>query len=441
MRRIILATTAIVLVAIGAAFWLVPGGDRPSAPLVTVPPPPPPPPPIMSVALKGGPGGLLPVANPDALTLSDEGVKTLVDFARRTNSQALLVWQAGALQLEYYDPALQPGDRLEAAGLMPGLLALLTGIALQDGTLAGVDDPIARYLPEWAGDARGRITVRHLLEGSSGLTPPVTPPGDDAAAWTLSAELAVEPGTRFAPNAYEAQLLGLVLSRARNQPVADYLAAAFWQPLGARDASLEAGSRTGAVYLHCCMKATARDWLRPGLLLLEDGRAGSGTLVPKPWLDLMLRPNGHSRNDGWRLRLGWPFDQKGPLATKIPFAEGDTVFMAGEDGSRLYITKARELVILRLGAPVAGWDEAALPNLVSRASTLTAAEPRTTNGMKVQKAHDLNGKVPMPPITKPPPIPKVTVEPLENYQQGDVTPADKPLTNVPAPALRQEDQR
>ncbi|SNS38215.1 MULTISPECIES: serine hydrolase [unclassified Azospirillum] len=434
MRRILLASTAIVLTAIGAALWLVPGGERPSAPVVAVPPPLPPPP-IVAAVLKGGPGGLLPVADPDALTLSEEGVKALTDFARRSHSQALLVWQAGALQLEYYDPALQPGDRLDAAGLLPGLLALLTGIALQDGTLAGIDDPISRYLPEWAGDARGRITVRHLLEGSSGLTPPATPPGDDASVWTLSAELAVEPGTRFAPNSYEAQLLGLVLSRARNQPVADYLATALWQPLGARDASLEAGSKTGAAYLQCCMKATARDWLRPGLLLLEDGRVGADTLVPKPWLDLMLRPNGHSRNDGWRLRLGWPFDPKGPVAAKAPFTDGDTVFMAGDDGSRLYISKARELVILRLGALGADWDESTLPNLVSRASTLVAAEPRSVNGKKVQKANDLNGKVAMPPITKPPPIPKVTVEPLEDGAHSNMAPKDRPLTNVPAPDL------
>lgn len=426
MRRIILASTAIAIIAAGATLWLVAGGDKSApAPMVAVPPPPPVPP-IVEAILKGGPGNLLPVADPDALTLSDEGVKALAEFARHTGTKALLVWQAGGLQLEYYDPAVQPGDRLTAAGLMPGLMVLLTGVAVKDGTLAGIDDPISRYLPEWDGDDRGRITLRQLLEGSSGLEPPTNPMGDDAVAWTLSAKLVAEPGTHFAPSTFEAQLLGVVLSRARQQPVADYLSGALWQPMGARDATIDSGSRTGAAYLHCCVKATARDWLRPGLLLLENGMAGAVSLVPKPWLDQMERPNSHSRNDGWRIRLSWPFDPKGPLKAKNPFAEPDTLFMAGDDGSRLYVSKGRELVILRLGDAKADWDEAALPNLVAKSITLPAPEFRSLNGMKVQKARDLNGKVPMPPITQPPPIPKVTVEPLAD---SPATPT--PLTNMP----------
>lgn len=429
MRRIILASTAIAVVAIGATLWLVSGADGPApVPVVTAPPPPPPPPIIESV-LKGGSGGLLPVADPDASTLSDDGMKALAEFARRTGTKALLVWQAGALQLEYYDPSVQPGDRLPAAGLVPGLMTLLVGIAVQDGTIASIDDPISRYLPEWEGDGRGRITLRQLLEGSSGLEAPAAPAGDDAVAWTLSASLVAEPGTRFSPSRFEAQLLGVVLARARRQPVTDYLSEALWQPLGARDASLQSGSRTAVAYLHCCMKATARDWLRPGLLLLEDGMAGSTALVPKPWLDQMERPNGHSRNDGWRIRLGWPFDPKGPLEAKNPFAEPDTFFMSGDDGSRLYVSKGRELVILRLGDTSQNWDEATLPNLVAKSITLPPAEFRSVNGMKVQKARDLNGKVQMPPITQPPPIPKVTVEPL-----ADAPAASVPVTNVPAPS-------
>jgi CubicO group peptidase (beta-lactamase class C family) len=434
MRRLLLVSTAIALVVTGVTLWLVRGGEEvpPAPPVVAVPPPPP----IVETTLKGGAGGVLAVADPDALTLSDEGAKALVDFARRSKTTALLVWQAGALQLEYYDPSVQPGDRLIAAGLVPGLMALLTGVAVKDGTVTGIDDPISRYLPEWEGDSRGRVTLRQLLEGSSGLEPPSTQTGDDAVRWTLSSSLVAEPGTRFAPSLFEAQVLGVVLARARQEPVADYLSGALWQPLGARDASLEAGSRTGAAYLQCCMKATARDWLRLGLLLLEDGLVGATQIVPQPWLDQMERPTVHSRHDGWRIRLAWPFDPKGSVEAGKPFAEPDTFFMAGDDGSRLYVSKGRELVILRLGSAYPSWDEAALPNLVAKSITLPPAEFRSLNGMKVQKARDLNGKVPMPPITPPPPIPKVTVEPLM-----DGPASTEPVTNVPAPSPAMDQSR
>lgn len=413
MRRSYLITAALLLgTALGAAWWL--GGERdgrrdpagiliPEKPEGSV---------MVEKALASGPGTVLPMADPDQGVLSEQGMKDIGAFFASSGSKALLVWHGGALRLELYAPDIQPGDMLDASGLMPAIMTLLTGQALRDGVLPGLDTGIATWLPEWAGDDRGRITVRQLLEGTSGIARPLPPPAGDAIAWTLSAKLDTEPGTRFAPNLFEAQVLGLVLSRAAGMPAADLLSERLWRPMGARPGLLAAGGADGAAYLHCCVKATARDWLRPGLLLLEGGVVGGAQLVPTPWLDQMERPTVFARHDGWRVRLGWPFEAKEGNGAKKPFADGDTVFLSGPDGSRLYVSKGRDLVILRLGPAVAGWDESALPNLVSRAITTPPAEFRSGNGMKVGKARDLNGQVEMPPITKPPPVPKVTVEPL-----------------------------
>lgn len=414
MRRPLLILSALLLgTALAGAWWLARGpGDHGADPAGILVPERPEGPVLVERALASGPGTVLPMADPDQGVLSDKGLKDIQAFARGTDTRALLVWQAGALQLELYSPDQQAGDMLDGTGLVPALVALLTGQALRDGVLPGLDTGVATWLPEWAGDDRGRVTVRQLLEGSSGLTEPAAAPAGDAIAWTLSAGIDAEPGSRFAPTLFEAQVLGLVLSRASGMPVADLLSDRLWRPLGARPGQLAAGGSDGAAYLHCCVRATARDWLRPGLMLLEGGMVGATQLVPTPWLDQMERPIAHSRHDGWRIRLGWPFEAKKGNGARQPFADGDTIFVSGADGARLYVSKGRDLVILRLGAPVAGWDESALPNLVSRAITTPPAEFRSHNGMKVRKAKDLNGQVEMPPITKPPPVPKVTVEPL-----------------------------
>lgn len=421
MRRPVLIASALLLgTALGAAWWL--GGDRAERrdPAGILIPEKVEGPVVVERPLASGPGTVLPMADPDGGVLSDKGLKEIKALFTATQSRALLVWHAGALQLELYDPAVQAGDMLEASGLMPAIMALLTGQALRDGALPGLDTGIATWIPEWAGDDRGRITVRQLLEGTSGLTPPATAPTGDAIRWTLSATLGNEPGSRFAPARFDAQVLGLVLSRAAGIPAADLLSDKLWRPMGARPGLLSAGGGDGAAYLQCCVKATARDWLRPGLLLLEGGMVGGTQLVPTPWLDQMERPISHARHDGWRVRLGWPFEPVNGNGAKKPFADGDTIFLSGEDGSRLYVSKGRDLVVLRLGPAVAGWDESALPNLVSRSLTTPPAEFRSRNGMKVGRARDLNGQVEMPPIVKPPPIPKVTVEPL-GPQQGNVT--------------------
>lgn len=423
MRRPVIAVLAILVAAgVGAGWWLA-GQREGTAPSMAIIPPPPPPPPVVPVLLGEGSGRLLTVADPDAGILSAEGQGALRRFADRTGTQALLIWHAGALQMEHYAPAVQPGDLLPADGLLPGLMALLTGIAVQDGSLPGIDDPLSRYFPEWKDDPRGRVTVRHLLEGTSGLSAPETPPGPDPQAWALAAPLTAEPGTRFQPNGFEAHMLGLVIARARQAPVGSYLADALWQPLGARPASIDTGSATGGFYLHCCLRATPRDWLRLGLLILEGGAVAPGaSLVPTPWLDQMMRPQPASRNEGWRLRLAWPFDKHGPVRASHPFSEGDTVFLGAEgEGARLYVSRGRDLVILRIGPAGTDWDEAELPNLVAKSLTTEPAALRSDNGMKVMRARDLNGKVELPPINKPPPVPSVTVEPLDAPAPPDAT--------------------
>lgn len=423
MRRPILIAAVLLAVTILGAVWLLGSGGPKRDPARILVPERVAGPVVVERALASGPGTVLPLADPDAGVLSEKGLKEINAFFKASNSRALLIWHAGALQLELYAPDQQAGDMLDASGLMPAIMTMLTGQALRDGILPGLDTGIARWVPEWAGDDRGRITVRQLLEGTAGLSLPQAPPGGDATAWTLSATLSAEPGSRFVPGPFDAQVLGLVLSRAAGMPVTDLLSERLWRPMGARPGLLSAGGDDGAAYLHCCVKATARDWLRPGLLLLDGGVVGGAPLLPTPWMDQMERPLIHSRYDGWHVRLGWPFEAANGNGAKKPFNDGDTIFLAGDDGSRLYVSKGRDLVVLRLGPVVKDWDESALANLVSRSLTTPPAEFRSSNGLKVLKARDLNGQIELPPIVKPPPVPKVTVEPLGELPPASQTPA------------------
>lgn len=427
MRRpVLIAAVILSTAALGLVWWLgrVPGPDGADPAGILVPEKPAGPP-VTTLPLASGPGTVLAMGDPDRGILSPDGVKAVEAFMRSSGGKALLVWQAGELQLELYAPDVQAGDPLDGSGLVPGLMVLLTGQALRDGIIPGLDTGIATWVPEWADDARGRVTIRQLLEGTSGLETPSAPPDANAIAWTLSAGIGAEPGSRFAPTNFEMQVLGLVLARAAGRPVAELLSEKLWRPLGARPGLLAAGAADGAAYLHCCMKATARDWLRPGLLLLEGGMAGGAALVPAPWLDQMERPIAHSRHDGWRTRLAWPFEAKNGNGARKPFADADTIFWAGADGARLYVSKGRDLVILRLGPIPPDWDESALPNLVSRAITTPPAEFRSRNGLSVRKAKDLNGQIEMPPIVKPPSVPKVTVEPLPPLPQPGSPPPSR----------------
>ncbi|MFM2045899.1 MAG: hypothetical protein RLY86_4475, partial [Pseudomonadota bacterium] len=230
----------------------------------------------VAVEIAGSAGRLLPVAAEDARTITPAGVAEILAFAGRTGTDALLVWQGGVLQVEHYAEGVQPFDLIDGRGLQAGLMALLVGRAVQQGFILSLDDKIGGWVPEWREDARGAITFRQLIQGTSGLEPASV--GDGGAdnrqgmdpSIALSARLAAEPGSRFAPSLLEIQVLGLAIARAVGEPLPQYLSRSLWQPLGARPAEMTV-SPDGAPVLTCCVRATARDWLRLGLLVLEGG--------------------------------------------------------------------------------------------------------------------------------------------------------------------------
>ncbi len=424
MRGRLVSTAAIAALMLGAggALWWALAGKEPSlevpeatsvpadapadlqgrqAATVIVPPAPPP---VATVEVAGGEGTVMPVATPETRTLAEETVRDVVAFAEATRSAALLVWQGGALQIEHYADGTRPFDRVDGAGLQAGLMVLLTGQAIRDGFIPDLETPVSTWLPEWADDPRGRIAMRDLVQGTSGLDAPPAPPAGPVAEWTLSATLGAAPGTRYAPATIDLQVLALVLSRATGQPVADYLSTALWQPLGARAAELTLDRPGGDPLTYCCVAATPRDWLRLGLLLAEGGAVEGRQVVPTAWVDAMTKPTLFSRHHGLWTHLVWPVEAEMPFAARERFVEADTLFLAGLGGQRLYVSRGAELVILRLGAVLDDWDESRLPNMVARGIQMPARpERRVPTGQGVE----------LPPITKPPPIPSVEAVPLE----------------------------
>lgn len=118
----------------------------------------------------------------------------------------------------------------------------LAVLRLADRGAIDLDAPVQTYLPEFvmADPRAARITVRHLLQQTSGMSdrafPELTLPAPDtlrqAVAMLRTAPLSAEPGTRMAyhnPNYAVAARLAEVVS---GMPFADHLAASVLRPLG-----------------------------------------------------------------------------------------------------------------------------------------------------------------------------------------------------------------
>ena len=266
--------------------------------------------------------------------------------------------------------------------MMKPLLAVAVGQAIAHGYIRSVDQPIADFLPEWSKDARGRITIRQLLDMTSGLQKDgFAAEGGRAAelmlgvrmeAVLLQTQLVDTPGRTFDYNNTNPSLLGLIVERATHRRFAEWFSQSVWRPIGAQDAALWLDRPGGLARAFCCLIATGRDWVRAGLLIKDRGRVDGRAVVDPAWIDAMTAPSPRNANFGFEIWRASPYQPSrgygsgtaAPVPAAQPFLAPDMVFFDGAVGQRVYVSRARDLVIVHIGASAPGWDDSALPNMI-----------------------------------------------------------------------------
>ena len=86
----------------------------------------------------------------------------------RNHTAGLLVLHAGRVLCERYGLGLLESDRWSTMSTVKSVTSMLVGVALREGAIGSLDDPVVRHLPSLAGSAYERVSVRHLLTMSSG---------------------------------------------------------------------------------------------------------------------------------------------------------------------------------------------------------------------------------------------------------------------------------
>ncbi len=288
-----------------------------------------------------------------------------MESAVRYESLSVVVRQHGQIVAEWHDAASGPTRRYDSQSMHRGLLALVVGAALADGTLPSVSATIDTYIPEWRGEPRGRITLEDLLYGRSGFVDPAFELKVDNAGLGLfigtdleSQLLAVQPVADAQPGrgaALESQLLGLILERAARSSYANFLSSRIWSPIGAGEALLRLDRPGGHTRTLCCLQASARDWSRVGQLVLDRGRANGRQLVTEDWIARLALPGAAIPN----MSMFW-FVKPTPLAPRAfggekmpaaptPFARPDVFYAGGRGGLRVYVIPSLDAVVVRLG--------------------------------------------------------------------------------------------
>jgi CubicO group peptidase (beta-lactamase class C family) len=240
---------------------------------------------------------------------------------------------------------------------------------------------------EWRGDPRGAITVRQLMQMRSGLK--VHPIGladpngyalifgRNITKTVLETPLVEPPGQTFEYANVNCFIAGLALDRALTRAgegrYVEFLSRELWRPLGQSDAMIDVDGPNGIPRFFAGLSAPARDWMRLGLLFIQDGRVNDRQVVPSEWLKTMVTPSANP-SYGLFIWIGNPWiplrsygpDVKAKVACKEPFLASDMVYFDGAGGQRVYASARLKLVIVRTGAQSPAWDDSALPNAIIR---------------------------------------------------------------------------
>lgn len=268
--------------------------------------------------------------------------------------RSLLVQQHGELVAERYFHGATAARPANIKSASKTVLTTLVGIALAEGRLRSLDQPLAELLPAEArglDSAKRAITLEDLLTMRAGLQS--TSFGGygrwvSSANWVRDAlrrPMVDEPGHRGGDMIYStgtSHLLSAALTHATGTSTYDYARRKLARPLGIELRPWTADPQ--GIYLGGNeMHLRPRDMVKFGQLFLDGGRAPDGTqVVPRAWIDSAWVPRTRSRFNDNEYGYGW----------WLRHAAGHPVHFAwGYGGQYVFVVPSLDLVVVTTSVP------------------------------------------------------------------------------------------
>lgn len=289
--------------------------------------------------------------------LTDSLRKILEDY----QSAAFLVIQNDSIRYEEYWDGYSDSSLSNSFSMAKSVISMLVGIAINEGKMKSVDQPVSDFLEEFKEGEKAKITLRHLLTMSSGLdfmesySSPINYTteayyGNDLRKLVTKLKVIEEPGTICRYKSGDTQVLSLALSNATGKSVSDYFAEKIWSRIGTlHDARWNIDHKNGDEKAYCCIYSNARDFARLGKLYLNNGVWEGQQLVPEDWVRQSITPN---RLPGKEFAAGkddQPVDIYGWQWWLMNRHDYSIFYMRGLAGQYVVCIPEKKMIIVRLG--------------------------------------------------------------------------------------------
>ena len=342
-------------------------------------------PPRAGVVAQTTPAAQSPAPSPRGDPVIDDSVHRVLDRALRdsafpgaiavvgTRTRVIAQYAVGHLD---WAPSPAPDEHtLWDLASLTKVIGLTSGIMqLVDQGKISIDAPVQRYLPNWTGRNKDKVTIRHLLTHTSGLSADkpydrITHDPDSIAKLLFSTPLDTTPGARMVYSDIGAYTLGRVLEKVTGQTLDVYLHSHVFEPAGMHEtmykppASLlariapteydpnrgglvhgkvhdERAYYLGGVSAHAGLFSTAHDLTRFAQMYLNDGEIGGVQVLPAKEIPIFITRQVQDRALGWQKPTG--NNSAGHFMS--PNAFGHTGFT----GTSIWIDPDRDVFVILL---------------------------------------------------------------------------------------------
>ena len=279
------------------------------------------------------------------------------DFLADTKATGLLVIREDQIRYEKYFAGGKKKTLFSSNSMGKSFVSALLGIAVSEGDIKSVEDPIGNYIPEFQGTALADIPIRACLQMASGIDFDEDTDMSGFSMRTLLGKPAMKViakyGVQEEPYTYRrylsinTEILGEVLTNATGRSLAEYMEEKLWKKLDAAEDAYWTLSN-GKELAMGGLSVSLRDYARFARLYLHEGSYNGTQILPKEWvkdsLDVSAKYSMPGANHDDDNAIGYGYQWWVPAGS-----EGE--FMAiGVYGQWIYVNPAEQVIIVKTSA-------------------------------------------------------------------------------------------
>ncbi|MDP2561140.1 serine hydrolase [Psychrobium sp. 1_MG-2023] len=292
-----------------------------------------------------------------------ESERSVNEFLERSNTTALIVFHQGKIRFEQYYLGTTANDRRISWSMAKSYLSALFGIAVAEGHIRSINQPVTDYVPSLLGTGYQDVTIKQVLQMSSGVafnedygdffsdinrfgrTIAFGGTFDDFAT-TLDNERV--PGTYMHYVSIDTHVLGMVLRAATGQTYLDYFEQKLWSKLGSESNAYYVADDTGEPMVLGGLNMMSRDYLRLGVAFLNNGKIQGEQVIPVQWIQASTIPDAAYLMPGKRENSDHVFGYG--YQWWVPEESEGEFFAWGIYGQFIYINQNLDTVIVKNSA-------------------------------------------------------------------------------------------